>query len=688
MFSPKQKVKEQLIRRQHRKYQRELDQKNVTYDSWIRGLEEKAAGRRGRLAGRARFLTVFLESWRGKGLGELRDFVRGERADILLFVLGEGEISPIAQTLLGESFALDKRLCLAYGDEDVKEDGVRKSPWFKPDWSPDTFLSCFYLGSLTAVRAKQLCSVLEPWARQEPGRPVDGGLVYELYRRVLWEQGAFDLRRGGEACVRHIPQVLFHGRREGYELIRDLKLGEGAEAAMFPRLQPGERGPLISVIIPSKDHPQVLFTCVRSLVEKTGGDFPYEIWIVDNGSSPGNREETQRLIREIETEKERFPLLQRICYHYEPMPFNFSVMCNLGASLGEGELYLFLNDDMEILSRDWLERMARKALLPYAGAVGAKLLYPDTRIIQHAGVTNLRVGPAHKLQFLSDEEDHYYGMNRGVRDMLAVTGACLLVRSQVFREAGGFARELAVAFNDVDLCYRIYELGFYNIQRNDVVLYHHESLSRGHDGESEEKQQRMIREKGILYERHPNLYGRDPFYHPLLTTDRLDQEYLPAVDPQLPPDMEWAAVRRGKRLGAAVREDACVVVGMECAMDLYEWRYGRPLKAGEISDPEDTGYYFQGYTFVIGADNACYKKTLLLQDKSTGEVFYAAVDSRYRQDIRNNLPDQLHVDLTGFAAKVRPGDIPKGIYRLGILMEDQCSRQRLANWSSWVFENR
>ena len=522
MFSPKQKVKEQLIRRQHRKYQRELDQKNVTYDSWIRGLEEKAAGRRGRLAGRARFLTVFLESWRGKGLGELRDFVRGERADILLFVLGEGEISPIAQTLLGESFALDKRLCLAYGDEDVKEDGVRKSPWFKPDWSPDTFLSCFYLGSLTAVRAKQLCSVLEPWARQEPGRPVDGGLVYELYRRVLWEQGAFDLRRGGEACVRHIPQVLFHGRREGYELIRDLKLGEGAEAAMFPRLQPGERGPLISVIIPSKDHPQVLFTCVRSLVEKTGGDFPYEIWIVDNGSSPGNREETQRLIREIETEKERFPLLQRICYHYEPMPFNFSVMCNLGASLGEGELYLFLNDDMEILSRDWLERMARKALLPYAGAVGAKLLYPDTRIIQHAGVTNLRVGPAHKLQFLSDEEDHYYGMNRGVRDMLAVTGACLLVKKRLFEEVGGLDEEFAVSLNDVDLCLKLREKGLLNVWTPFAELYHYESVSRGLDDQGE-RAERYDRESERFRKKWKEaLEAGDPYYNPNFSLDRSD----------------------------------------------------------------------------------------------------------------------------------------------------------------------
>ena len=134
---------------------------------------------------------------------------------------------------------------------------------------------------------------------------------------------------------------------------------------------------------------------------------------------------------------------------------------------------------MEIIQSDWLIRLVLKAVLPRAGAVGAKLLYPDSATIQHAGITNLRVGPAHKLQFLSDDEEHYYGRNRGVHNMIGATGACLMMRKKVFEEAGGFFEGLAVAFNDVDLCYTIYENGYYNIERNDVVLYHHESLSRG-----------------------------------------------------------------------------------------------------------------------------------------------------------------------------------------------------------------
>ena len=118
---------------------------------------------------------------------------------------------------------------------------------------------------------------------------------------------------------------------------------------------------------------------------------------------------------------------------------------------------MFLNDDMEIVGENWLVLLMEKAVLPYVGAVGAKLLYPDTDIIQHAGITNLRVGPAHKLQFAHDTEDHYFGQNRGVHDMLGVTGACLLVKKTIFEKSGGFDETLAVAFNDVDLCYKIYE---------------------------------------------------------------------------------------------------------------------------------------------------------------------------------------------------------------------------------------
>ncbi len=362
-------------------------------------------------------------------------------------------------------------------------------------------------------------------------------------------------------------------------------------------------------------------------------------------------------------------------------------MCNKGTEAAEGGILLFLNDDMEIISSGWLDLLARKAVLPYAGAVGAKLLYPESDKIQHAGITNLRVGPAHKLQFLSDEKVHYFGMNRGVHNMLAVTGACLMVKRKVFSEAGGFYEGLAVAFNDVDLCYTIYEKGYYNIVRNDVILYHHESLSRGKDGESEKKQLRLLKEKDILYERHQDIYGKDPFYHPYLTTDMLESEYSPRYRYQVTLDMPWSVVEKDAGSVKNAKEDQCLVVGMECAMDIYKWQYGVSPEKGKVKvKTEDMGYYFQGYSFVVGSDNACYKKRLLLKNQENGQVWLIPVEDRYRQDIKNNLKDQLNVDLTGFAGKMRKREIPAGVYQFGMLAEDTCSRQKLVNWSNWVIQ--
>ncbi len=513
-------------------------------------------------------------------------------------------------------------------------------------------------------------------------KPAD---LYELCFRLLERAGCFRQRfSNGDAPVFHVPEILFHGKSEGYEQIKELSLPEKALLSVIPKPAQGPGAPLVSIVIPSRDNPGVLFCCIDSLLERTEEGCSFEILIIDNGST----QENQRIIQE--KVKERAQEIKRrdfcgIRYECKPMEFNFSRMCNLGASEARGELFLFLNDDMEILQKDWLTKLACKALMPYAGAVGAKLLYPDSDIIQHAGITNLRVGPAHKLQYLSDRQNHYYGKNRGVHDMLAATGACLMMRKEVFLRAGGFFEGLAVAFNDVDLCYTIYENGFYNMVRNDVILYHHESLSRGKDGESSQKQQRLLREKDILYKRHRGLYGTDPFYHKYLTTDMLESEYSPAFRYQVRLDMPWAKTGKRRALPAGVREDACVVLGMECAMDIYKWKYGVEAGQGrEEPDASDMGYYFQGYCFVVGADNGCYKRTLILQNLENGEIIRIPVESQYRRDICDNLKDQVNVELTGFAAKVRLADVPRGCYRFGMLAEKRFSRQRLVGFSNWL----
>lgn len=714
----KQSVKQILIKKQHKKYQKEVEAGNLTYDQWIRQQEEKDGvdtsfsvaeeksltndlikilfestkikneGKNAKLDEKCRILSMtqtgghsltkelvllcskeFLEQQMNENSKVFLQSLHDLKADVIFMKMEEGEIAPRAFFLCSRKLREQEGIVLVYGDEDEKGEKIRQNPWFKPDWSPDSFLSAYYLGGVLALRTESLSGI------------VAGSGWYQLLKEVIEKAGGFekhsalsdgkevwDTQEGCPVC--HIRQILFH---------RSGKITAGVGNTKEEDHGEEEKLPMVSVIIPSKDNPEILLNCIRSFTERTQAGIPYEFLVVDNGSSKENRERIEKELRQICGSKAR--------YLYEPMPFNFSRMCNRGAELAEGELLLFLNDDMEIIQPDWLELLSRKAVLPYAGAVGAKLLYPESHIIQHAGITNLRVGPAHKLQYLDDEHVYYFGQNRGVHDMIGVTAACLLVKKEVFVKAGGFYEGLAVAFNDVDLCYRIYELGYYNIQRNDVCLYHHESLSRGKDGESREKQLRLLKEKDILYERHQELYGQDPFYHPYLTTDMLESGYSPAFHYQVDLRQAWSEPREVTEAVKRAREDSCLVVGMECAMDIYKWKYGVASSKGRKKAlPEDEGFYFQGYSFIIGADNACYEKKLLLRSQESGKVYALSVENRYRKDIRDNLKDQLNVDLTGFTAKLQSGGLAKGVYQFGMLAQDRCSRQRLVNFSSWVIE--
>lgn len=260
-----------------------------------------------------------------------------------------------------------------------------------------------------------------------------------------------------------------------------------------------------------------------------------------------------------------------------------------------------------------------------------------------------------------------------------------MVRRAVFDEVGGFDENLAVAFNDVDLCYKIYEKGYYNIERNDTVLLHHESLSRGDDSESPEKMRRLAKEKDYLYEKHQALYGKDPFYNINLTTDMLESVYAPKYHYEVRLDREWADVSDVTHVVECAREDKCVRVGMECAMDIFKWKYGvAKEKAEHEPTKEELGYYFQGYTFVIGSNNACFEKMLLLENTQSKQVWGVSLDIEYRPDIRDNLKDQLNVDLTGYTAKVSANSLPEGEYRFGMYMKDKTSSLRLYNWSNWT----
>jgi len=411
---------------------------------------------------------------------------------------------------------------MIYSDEDkISEDGKRHSPFFKPDWSPDTILSQMYTCHLGVYRTSLV--------REIGGfrKGFEGSQDYDLVLRLTEQTDR----------IYHIPKVLYHWRTipqstalsdsskgytqdAGYRAVKEAvarrKINGWVETvADTPHVyrvhhRPSGQ-PLISILIPTRDMADTLDVCLSSIFEKTSYQ-NFEVIIIDNGSL----EEHTFEIFDKWLKKEP----QRIRIERIDIPFNYSRLNNLGAKLAKGELLLLLNNDVEVLSPHWLEEMAGQAVRLNIGAVGAMLLYPDNTI-QHAGVILVGGVAGHSHKYFEVNSLGYYCRLRMVSNYSAVTAACLMVRKDVFERVGGLDETLAVAFNDVDFCLKLTQQGFYNVWLPHVRLYHYESKSRGHE-DTPEKQERFLKEINIMKERWGNLLANDPFYNRNLSNDRED----------------------------------------------------------------------------------------------------------------------------------------------------------------------
>lgn len=428
---------------------------------------------------------------------------------------------PDNYTILKATGIDESRLCLSsvveainenphidfiYGDEDFldKKTGLRSNPYFKPDYSPDTLLSFNYIGDFCVLKKE----LLSPEDMSEN--------IYDIILRA--SEKALN--------IHHIKRILFHKteayKPSSYEILakaqRDALIRRGIDATPVPIkdavgshiLYSVKSEPLVSVIIPSKDHFSVLKKCLDSLFSKTEYK-NYEVVLIDNGSN----ESCKKAI-------EDYIIGKPVTYIYEPSEFNYSKMCNLGAGRAKGDYLLFLNDDIEICDGGFLTALLGAAMADHVGAVGAKLLYPSGNIIQHDGIIDIAAAPVHALHFGDDSKVYYFGRNRFDFNVAAVTGAALMVSKEKFDRVLGFNEDLAIGFNDIDLCYKLLEKGFYNVLRNDAVLIHHESLSRGNDHKDNKKHKRFLKEKRIFNLSHPGLIFNDGFYHPLLTQTNTD----------------------------------------------------------------------------------------------------------------------------------------------------------------------
>ena len=419
---------------------------------------------------------------------------------------------------------------LIYSDEAKLDlDGNVVEPHFKPCFSPEMVQSQNYISHLGVYRR----SLLQDIGGFRLG--YEGSQDHDMLLRFLLKARS----------VFHIPRILYYWRKvpqstaarfgskshawdAGVRAVQDVQeaLGTGAtvEKGQYPGTyrvrHPIQGRPKVSILVPFRDQPDLLNQCFGSLLEKTRYRH-FELFGIDNQS----QEEGTRLARrrwEAAGSRVRF-----LDYDDE---FNFSAINNFGVEQATGDHVLLLNNDVEIIDGDWLEALLEFSQQPGVGAVGGRLLYPDDTL-QHAGVI-LGIGgvAGHSHKYFPANHHGYFCRPHLIQNVSAVTGACLMVKRELYMHSGGLDdRNLKIAFNDIDFCLRLLELGYRNVYTPYCTLYHHESKSRGQE-DTDEKRKRFAGEASYMKRRHlKRLSLGDRWYNPNLTLDRENFEVREVV---------------------------------------------------------------------------------------------------------------------------------------------------------------
>jgi O-antigen biosynthesis protein len=399
-----------------------------------------------------------------------------------------------ALAIVAETLADAGDVAVAYGDEDAAApDGTLHAPRFKPDWSPIFSRAASYVGRSAYVRLSHLVRTGSRTIGEFAGDEI-----------AILDKLSQGVRR---AHVHHIRRVLYRRRAAREDVSRSALASASVLTSVAAPLDIAALGgawPEVTIVIPTRDHADLLSSCVRGLKHNT--DYPnYNVIIMNNGS----REPDALALLDDLRKTPRFTVVDR------PGPFNFSALCNEGARATNTPLVVFLNNDMEMIDDGWLRSLVRWAVLPEVGIVGAKLLY-RSGALQHAGVV---VG-------LGGIAGHLYrkrpAKTRGYLDALSVphevtvvTGACMAIERAKFEAVGGFdAENLPVELNDIDLCLRVAERGWSVLWTPESVLCHHEYGSRdiGRDSSRTYSKERLY-----FRERWQHIIRDDPHFHPGLS---------------------------------------------------------------------------------------------------------------------------------------------------------------------------
>ena len=591
----------------------------------------------------------------------------GINEEYVIFLSRDGVCEP---DMVERLIAGGKGADIIYPDEDFITDTnadltdinarirVLRTPWRKPEYSPDTIVSFPYIETCFAVKTKFARFV--PAIKRSPEigdnvrcrdfllRALERARSVSHVKEVLYHRDLYALmgRREGVSDEQIFEALYERYSRPGYQLCR-----EAAEKRRNLNVipSPAKDMPLVSIIIPSKDQPRVLKECIRN-IRINAGSVPYEIIVVDNGSSEENRDIADRYVSQLPG--------GRGTYIYEPQEFNFSAMCNRGAAEAKGRFLLFMNDDVDAITESFLEKLVVYAARSYVGAVGAKLLFPDDVSIQHIGVFETNRGPVHKLSGLSDSKIQYYMRNRFAWNVLAVTGACLMIDREKYYQTGGFCDKIKVGYNDVDLCVRLFEAGYYNVVNNDCVMTHHESLARGADAANDDKSVRLGEERQLLYSFHPWMKQHiDPFYGHMLDVDTIEIRCGAVPDYQVTDMRE--KVKNLQKLPGRVSDKAKMSIDA-CSI--------------ERGIEKHDAYVIEGWGLHMSWDNAFVQKFVVLipldeNDEEKKEYIVAQTSPKYRTDVGEVFPDAKNPNLAGFVCRIEHDALdPDTRYRTGVIL--------------------
>ena len=436
--------------------------------------------------------------------------IKMAKGEFIILVDNDDTIEQNSLYYITEALNKDKTIDFIYTDEDkIDFKGNYMEPHFKPDYSPDTLMGVNYICHLSCIRKKLIEEV--GYFRKE----YDGSQDYDLFLRITEKTNH----------IHHIEKVLYHWRQTptstagylgnksyayqaGKRAIEDALKRRKLKGSVLdnPRVSTylvkyDNNNELISIIIPMRDKAKITKRCIDSIYEKATYK-NFEIILVDNNSK---EEETFHMINEYKNKYKNFKSIRLEC------DFNYSYINNEAVKHAKGDYILFLNNDTEVLTENFMEYMLGYARLGHIGCVGIKLLYPD-KLVQHAGVVLGFGGIAGHIYVANNYYDNgLFGRLVMPYNYTAVTAACLLIKKEKFLNVKGFDEKLTVALNDVDLNLKQLKKGYYNVCLSNIEMYHYESKSRGYEA-SKEKHERFLNEQKYMKEKWGNYLEKDKYF--------------------------------------------------------------------------------------------------------------------------------------------------------------------------------